>query len=85
MSRFATYAMIRFTDLFIQRPVLAIVVNLVIVIAGLQAMQSLSVRQYPRSENASVSVSTVYVGASADLVRGFVTTPLERAIASADS
>lgn len=73
-----------FTDLFIRRPVLAIVVNLVIVIAGLQAWRSLSVRQYPRSENASVSVATVYVGANAELVRGFVTTPLERAIASAD-
>ncbi|WP_044891894.1 efflux RND transporter permease subunit [Opitutus terrae] len=73
-----------FTDIFIRRPVLAIVVNLVIVIAGVQAWRSLNVRQYPRSENASVNVSTVYVGASAELVRGFVTTPLERAIASAD-
>ncbi len=73
-----------FTDLFIRRPVLAIVVNAVIIIAGVQAWRSLSIRQYPRSENASVAVSTVYVGASADLVRGFVTTPLEQAIASAD-
>src|ERR1043165_2375321 len=73
-----------FTDLFIRRPVLAIVVNAVIIIAGLQSWPSLSIRQYPRSENASVVVSTVYVGASADLVRGFVTTPLEQAIASAD-
>jgi len=73
-----------FTDLFIRRPVLAIVVNLVIIIAGIQAWRSLNIRQYPRSENASVVVSTVYVGASADLVRGFVTTPLEQAIASAD-
>ncbi len=73
-----------FTDLFIRRPVLAIVVNAVIIIAGLQAWRSLTIRQYPRSENASVVVGTVYVGASADLVRGFVTTPLEQAIASAD-
>ena len=73
-----------FTDIFVRRPVLAIVVNVVIILAGLQAWRSLSVRQYPRSENASVIVSTVYVGASADLVRGFVTTPLERSIASAD-
>jgi len=73
-----------FTDLFIRRPVLAVVVNLVIVIAGLQAIRSLNVRQYPRSENASVTVTTVYVGANADLVRGFITTPLERVIASAD-
>src|ERR1044071_4305387 len=73
-----------FTDLFIRRPVLAIVVNLVILIAGIQAIRSLNVRQYPRSENAAVTVTTVYVGASADLVRGFITTPLERAIAAAD-
>jgi multidrug efflux pump len=74
----------KFTDLFIKRPVLAIVVNLVILIAGLQAIRSLSVRQYPRSDIAVVEVSTTYVGANADLVRGFVTTPLERVIASAD-
>ncbi len=74
----------KFTDLFIKRPVLAICVNLVILIAGLQAIRSLSVRQYPRSDIAVVSVSTVYVGANADLVRGFITTPLERVIASAD-
>src|SRR4051812_14970967 len=74
----------KFTDLFIKRPVLSIVVNLVILIAGLQAIRSLSVRQYPRSDIAVVQVSTVYVGANADLVRGFITTPLERVIASAD-
>src|SRR5437879_7812061 len=74
----------RFTDLFVKRPVLAIVVNLVILIAGLQAIRSLSVRQYPRSDIAVVQGSTVYVGASADLVRGFITTPLERVIAAAD-
>src|SRR5579862_5880884 len=73
-----------FTDLFIKRPVLAIVVNLVILIAGLQAIRSVNVRQYPRSENATITITTVYVGASADLVRGFVTTPLERSIAAAD-
>src|SRR5438309_7752260 len=74
----------KITDLFIKRPVLAIVVNLVILIAGLQAIRSLSVRQYPRSDISEVQVSTVYVGANADLVRGFITTPLERVIASAD-
>src|SRR6185437_6185693 len=74
----------KFTDLFIKRPVLAMVVSLVILIAGLQSIRSLSVRQYPRSDIAVVSVSTVYVGANADLVRGFITTPLERVIASAD-
>jgi len=74
----------KFTDLFVRRPVLAMVVNLVIIIAGLQAVRSLSVRQYPRSDIAVIQVSTVYVGANADLVRGFITTPLERVIASAD-
>jgi multidrug efflux pump len=74
----------KFTDLFVKRPVLAIVVNLVILIAGLQSIRSLSVRQYPRSDIAVVQVTTTYVGANADLVRGFITTPLERVIASAD-
>src|SRR5256884_1525653 len=74
----------KFTDLFVKRPVLAIVVNIVILIAGLQAIRSLSVRQYPRSDIAVIQVTTVYVGANADLVRGFITTPLERVIASAD-
>src|SRR5919198_1459915 len=74
----------KFTDLFIKRPVLAMVVSLVILIAGLQSIRSLSVRQYPRSDIAVIQVSTTYVGANADLVRGFITTPLERVIASAD-
>jgi multidrug efflux pump len=74
----------KFTDIFVKRPVLAIVVSLVIVIAGLQAIRSLSVRQYPRSDIAVVKVTTSYIGANADLVRGFITTPLERVIASAD-
>jgi multidrug efflux pump len=74
----------KFTDLFIRRPVIAIVVNLLIVIAGVQAIRSLNVRQYPRSEIAVVTVTTVYVGANAELVRGFITTPLERVIAAAD-
>ncbi len=74
----------KLTDLFVRRPVLAVVVNLVILIAGLWSVRSLSVRQYPRSDIAVVRVATVYVGASADLVRGFITTPLERVIASAD-
>jgi multidrug efflux pump len=75
---------VKFTDIFVKRPVLALVVNLVILIAGLQAIRSLSVRQYPRSDIAVVRVTTAYVGANADLVRGFITTPLERVIASAD-
>lgn len=72
------------TDIFIRRPVLAIVINLIVLISGVQAVRNLSVRQYPRLESATITVRTVYVGASADLVRGFVTTPLEHAIAAAD-
>src|SRR5210317_2618624 len=74
----------KITNIFIHRPVLALVVSLLIIIAGLQAVRSLNVRQYPRSENSVVTVTTVYVGASAELIRGFITTPLERAIAAAD-
>ncbi len=74
----------KLTDLFVRRPVLALVVNLVILIAGLQSIRSLSVRQFPRSDQANVTVTTIYVGANADLVRGFITAPLERVIAGAD-
>ncbi|NMO20671.1 MMPL family transporter [Pyxidicoccus fallax] len=71
------------TDIFVRRPVLAIVVNLFVVIGGLQAIRTLSVRQYPKVESATVTIRTVYLGASADLVRGFITTPIERAVAAA--
>jgi multidrug efflux pump len=74
----------KITDIFIRRPVLAVVVNLVILIAGIQSIRSLAVRQYPRSDIAVITVTTAYVGANADLVRGFISTPLERVIASAD-
>ena len=74
----------KLTDLFLRRPVLAIVVSVLIIVAGLQAIRTLNVRQYPKLESATGTVRTVYVGASADLVRGFITTPLERAIAAAD-
>ncbi len=74
----------KLTDLFIKRPVLAIVVNLIILIAGFQAIQVLNVRQYPRSDISVVTITTAYIGANADLVRGYITTPLERVIASAD-
>src|SRR5881394_1313442 len=84
-----------FTDLFIRRPVLALVVSFVILLAGAQAilpvvfptlkgLGGLNVRQYPRSDIAAITINTVYVGADAELVRGFITTPLERAIAAAD-
>src|SRR6187455_275238 len=74
----------KLTDVFLRRPVLAIVVSLLIIVAGLQAIRGLNVRQYPRLESATVAVRTVYVGASANLVRGFITTPLEHAIAASD-
>jgi multidrug efflux pump len=74
----------KITDLFIRRPVLAMVVNLLILIAGLVSINTLNVRQYPRSDIAVVTITTAYIGASADLVRGYITTPLERVIASAD-
>ncbi len=73
-----------FTDIFVRRPVLSVVVSMIIVIAGLQAVSSLNVRQYPQNENAKVIISTIYVGADAKLVRGFITTPLEQAVATAD-
>ena len=73
-----------FTDIFIKRPVLASVISLLILLVGLRSISLLNVRQYPRSDVAVVTVTTVYVGASADLIRGFITTPLEREIASAD-
>src|SRR5512144_214010 len=74
----------KITDVLVKRPVLAIVVSLVILIAGLQSIRALSIRQFPRSDIAIVRVTTAYIGANADLVRGFITTPLERVIASAD-
>src|ERR1700677_1754712 len=73
-----------FTDLFIRRPVVASVVSLVILLAGIQSYRTLNVRQYPRSDISVVVVTTIYVGANADLVRGFITTPLEKSMASAD-
>ncbi len=74
----------KFTDIFVKRPVLATCINLIILIAGFQAIQSLNVRQYPKSDLAVVTVKTAYIGANSDLVRGYITTPLERVIASAD-
>ncbi|WP_250464185.1 efflux RND transporter permease subunit [Microbulbifer litoralis] len=73
-----------FTEIFIRKPVLASVVSLFILLLGLRAGTELNVRQYPELENAVITVSTVYVGADADLVQGFITTPLEQEIATAD-
>lgn len=74
----------RFTDLFIRRPVLAIVINLLLLVAGLAALASLQIRQFPKMQFTVVTVTTVYTGASADLVQGFVTQPLQEQIAAAD-
>jgi multidrug efflux pump len=74
----------KFTDIFIRRPVLATVVSLLILVLGLRSVSLLPVLQYPRTENAVVTVSTTYFGASADVVSGFITTPLENSIAQAN-
>ncbi len=73
----------RFTDLFLRRPVLATVVNLVILVLGLRALMSLPVNQYPSTQNAVVTINTAYFGADAQTVAGFITQPLEAAIAQA--
>ena len=73
-----------FTDLFVRKPVIALVVNIAILVIGLVSYNQLNVRQYPRSDSAVVKVSTTYFGASAETVRGYITTQLERVIASAD-
>ena len=70
------------TDTFIKHPVLAAVVNLVIVLVGWRALTSLPVQQYPQIESSSVYITTVYYGASAETVRGFLTTPIERAVSA---
>jgi len=73
----------KLTDLFIQRPVLASVVTLLIVVAGLRAIAALDVRQFPKTENTVITVSTRYPGASSEMIQGFITTPLQQAIAEA--
>ena len=71
-----------FTDIFIKHPVLAIVVNLVILLVGWRALSGLPVQQYPKIESSSVVITTVYTGASAETVRGFLTTPIERSVSA---
>jgi multidrug efflux pump len=69
-------------DIFVRRPVIAIVLNLALVLIGLRAATNLPVQQYPRIESSSIVITTIYVGASAETIRGFVTTPIERAVSS---
>ena len=65
-----------FTDIFIRRPVLALVVSLLILLIGLRAMTGLPIRQYPKLSNTTITVTTIYPGASPDLMQGFITTPI---------
>jgi multidrug efflux pump len=73
-----------FTDIFIRRPVLATVVSLLILLVGLAALFNLSVRQYPEITNTTLTITTAYPGANAELIRGFITTPIQSAVASAE-
>src|SRR5476651_2283978 len=74
----------KFTDLFINRPVLATVVSLLILVLGVRSLGLLPVRQFPFTQNAVITVTTAYTGASPELVAGFITTPLESSIAQAN-
>ncbi len=76
--------MTSFTDIYIRRPVLASVVSLLILLIGLQALVKLPIRQYPKLSNTTITITTVYPGATADLIKGFITTPLEQAVASTE-
>jgi multidrug efflux pump len=72
----------RVIEMFVRRPVIAIVVNLALVLIGLRAVTQLPIQQYPRIESSSIVITTIYIGASAESIRGFVTTPIERAVSS---
>lgn len=74
----------RFTDVFIRKPVLATVVSLFLLLLGARAGLDLNVRQFPEIKNAVVTVSTTYIGADADLIQGFITKPMEREVAAAE-
>ncbi|HEX3500553.1 MAG TPA: multidrug efflux RND transporter permease subunit [Stellaceae bacterium] len=73
-----------FTDIFIRRPVLSLVVSLLILLIGLRALTTLPIRQYPKLDNTVITVTTTYPGATADLMQGFITTPIEQAVASSE-
>ena len=73
-----------FTDIFIRRPVLASVVSLLILLIGLASAFNLPVRQFPRTSNTTITITTAYPGANADLIKGFITTPIQQAVASAE-
>ncbi len=73
-----------FTDLFIRRPVLASVVSLLILLVGLMSLYKLQVRQFPQTSNTTITITTTYPGAAADVIKGFITTPIEQAVASSE-
>ena len=73
-----------FTELFIRRPVLSMVVSLLILLLGAQGLMSLQVRQYPEVEETTITITTTYVGASADLMQGFISTPIAKSVSSAE-
>lgn len=73
----------RFTDIFVNRPVLATVVSLLILLVGARAASEMEIRQYPELANTTVTIQTAYPGASSELIKGFITTPLQQAIAEA--
>src|SRR4051794_7315195 len=74
----------KFPDIFVRRPVLSLVVSLLILLIGGMSMQALPIRQYPRLYNTTITVTTAYPGASPDLIQGFITTPIEQAVSSAE-
>jgi len=74
----------KFTDIFVNRPVLATVVSLVILLLGLKSINSLDLRQFPKLQNSQITITTAYPGASADVIQGFITTPIQQAVASAE-
>ena len=74
----------RFTDIFVRRPVLAVVVSLLILLVGLRAFLTLPIRQYPELTNTVITVTTSYAGATADLMQGFITVPIAQAVAGAE-
>lgn len=75
----------RFTDIFIRRPVLAASISFLLLLLGFNALNSMQVREYPKMTNTVVTVSTSYYGADANLIQGFITQPLEQALAQADN
>jgi multidrug efflux pump len=74
----------KFTDIFIRRPVLASVVSLMLLVLGIRSFYALPILEYPKTQNAVVTITTVYYGADPETIAGFVTTPLENAIAQAN-